>query len=82
MHRVLESTSNVLCVCAGQLTSKSKDHMVVKVADFGLSRFSKEAEENFTNCKVGPLKWMPPGTAIAFAHGLCHDSANVIMSSR
>lgn len=38
--------------------------MIVKVADFGLSRFSEEAEENFTTCKVGPLKWMPPGTLI------------------
>jgi len=42
------------------LTSRNKDYFVVKVADFGLSRFTEDAEDNFTKCKVGPLKWMPP----------------------
>lgn len=42
------------------LTSRNKDYLVVKVADFGLSRFTEDAEDNFTSCKVGPLKWMPP----------------------
>jgi len=42
------------------LVSEKKDGgWVCKVADFGLSRFSKE-EESFTKSNTGPLKWMAP----------------------
>jgi len=41
------------------LVTEENGRWICKVADFGLSRFSKD-EEGFTRSNTGPLKWMAP----------------------